>query len=94
MDHAIHTATTSEAPVIKGESTSGVEHQPGVPGQEGEEREVRPKEMFEAVVEAIKTSSLDPPHEAWIATVAEVYAIAHDTVTIAAELVRPESNAF
>ncbi|CAI5720004.1 unnamed protein product [Peronospora destructor] len=32
------TATTSEAPFIKGESTPGVEHHPGVPGQEGEER--------------------------------------------------------
>ncbi|CAI5709724.1 unnamed protein product [Peronospora destructor] len=89
-----HTAMTSEAPVIKGESTSGVEDQPGVPGEEGEEREVRSKEMFEAVVEAIKTSPLDPPHEAWIAAVAELYAIAHDTVTIAAELVPTGKQRF
>ncbi|CAI5721007.1 unnamed protein product [Peronospora destructor] len=88
------TATTSEAPVSKGESTSGLEYQPGVPGQEGEEREVRPKEMFKAVVEAIKTSPLDPPHEAWIATVAELYATAHDTVTIAAELVPTGKQRF
>ncbi|CAI5746211.1 unnamed protein product [Peronospora destructor] len=88
------TATTSEASVIKGEPTSGVEHQPGVPGQEGKDGEVRPKEMFEAVVEAIKISPLDPPHEAWIATVAELYAIAHDTVTIAAELVPTGKQRF
>ncbi|CAI5721864.1 unnamed protein product [Peronospora destructor] len=41
--------------------------------------------MFEAVMEAMKAAPQDPPHEAWIATIAELYTIAHDNVTIAAE---------
>ncbi|TDH69870.1 hypothetical protein CCR75_005649 [Bremia lactucae] len=48
---------------------------------------IRPAEMFEAVVAAVKVAPNYPPHEAWVATMAELYTIAHDTVAILADLV-------
>ncbi|CAI5729094.1 unnamed protein product [Peronospora effusa] len=50
--------------------------------------------MFVAVEEAMKAAPQDPPHDAWIATVAELYIIAHDTVTIAVALVPTEKQRF
>ena len=43
--------------------------------------------MFEAVVAAVMVAPHDPPHKAWVVNVAELYTIAHSTVTIAADLV-------
>ncbi|CAH0489919.1 unnamed protein product [Peronospora farinosa] len=80
-----------EAPVAQ---VSSEDQYIGVPGQEGEEQAIRPKKMFEAVVEAMKAAPQDPPHDAWIATVAELYIIAHDTVTIAVALVPTEKQRF
>ena len=58
-----------------------------MPGQDNDEPEIRPTEMFEVVVAAMKAAPHDSPHEAWVATVAELYSIAHETATIAADLV-------
>ena len=67
---------------------------PVCPGNTKAESVIRPAEMFEAVVAAVKAAPHDPPHEACEATMAELYTIAHDAVAIEADLVPAGSNAF
>lgn len=48
---------------------------------------VQPQEMYSAVVDARKAAPHEPPRDAWMTTVAELFAIVHDTVVVDAELV-------
>ena len=48
---------------------------------------VQPQEMYSAVVDARKAAPHEPPRDAWMTTVAELFAIAHDTVVVDAEIV-------
>ncbi|KAL3671132.1 hypothetical protein V7S43_004314 [Phytophthora oleae] len=50
-------------------------------------QEVHPQKMFAAVLEEIKAAPAGPPRETWKRTVAELYTVAHDKVTIKADLV-------
>ena len=44
--------------------------------------------MYTAVVAARRADPCKPPRDAWLTTVAEIFAIVHDTVEIDAELVQ------
>ena len=48
---------------------------------------VQPQKMYAAVVDARKAAPHEPPRDAWMTTVAELFAIVHDTVVVDAELV-------
>ena len=88
------TVTKTEVPISQGISTSGAEHSLGEPTQEGDKQKVRPMDMFKAVMEAMKAAPDDPPHDAWIATVVELYSLAHATVKIAVDLVPPGKTRY
>ena len=56
--------------------------------------EVRPRKMFAALVAARKADPLGPPPDAWTTTLAELFARAHEAVSIDEELVPPEKRRF
>ena len=56
--------------------------------------EVRLREMFAALVAARKAGPLCPPPEAWTTTLAELFARAHEAVSINEELVPPGKRRF
>ena len=56
--------------------------------------EVRPREMFAALVAANKADPLYPPPDAWTTTLAELFARAHEVVFIDEELVPPGKRRF
>uniref|UniRef100_M4BMK6 Uncharacterized protein n=1 Tax=Hyaloperonospora arabidopsidis (strain Emoy2) TaxID=559515 RepID=M4BMK6_HYAAE len=76
------------------------QHRPPVGPEAGEATqgqptlEVQPQEMYAVVVGAWKAAPSEPPRDAWMTTLAKLFAIIHDTIVIDAELVPPGKKRF
>ncbi|CAI5746435.1 unnamed protein product [Peronospora destructor] len=82
------TATETGAPASQGKPRSGGVQQPGLPGHEGQERRYgRRRCLRRSWRRRMQLRMTLRMKHGWLASIAELYTIAHDTVAIAAELV-------